>query len=644
MSIDNLPEEVKGIFQDINTTYDAFDDDIRLLQNSIEISSQELRDAYLKQKQDAEAQKETIDKIKEAIYALSPDGHTFTSDSISIPSENSYLFASLIKLIDERKQMETAIIKAKEAAETASKTKSEFLANMSHEIRTPLNGVIGFSDLLMKTKLNDTQKHYMQTVFYSANSLLDLLNDILDFSKIESGKFELNPEKTDVIILSEQIADVLKFRAHQKGLELLLNLPVDMPRFIYVDSIRLRQVLVNLLGNAFKFTDVGEVEFKIETETLNLSTGETRITFSVRDTGIGIAKDKQQKIFDSFSQADSTTTRKYGGTGLGLAISNKLVEMMGAKLEIESEPEKGSRFFFSIVVPAEHGDPIVYGDINYINNVLVVDDNENNRIIIQHMLQTRNIHSDLAASGKEALEKINANLNYDVVIIDYNMPEMNGIEVIRLIREKCNIPIEKQPIIFLHSSSDDEKIHKESKKLGVRVTLVKPVKMTQLFDALSKIHSSADLSPEDIRKTYPKEQEYLSRNHYKIMIAEDNKINMMLASTIISYLLPGSSIIKANNGLEAVNLYCETKPDFLFMDIQMPELNGYEATQEIRRIEMISGNHIPIIALTAGTVKGEKERCRIAGMDDYVSKPVIEETIKRVLKTWLLNSGTGVGT
>ncbi len=752
-SPDQLSPDHLEFLTQINETYSGFEDDIRLLQHSIEISSIETREAYLRQKQDAETQKKFIARIREAITALNPQGDQAEMEHEI--TDNSQLFDALIRLIGERKQMEKSLIesefylreildsqdvgvviidaetheilfinkkaadlygqpkekiigttrewricptncgecelinhkqslksaervfltkdrteipvlksvvhssfngrkslvesfveisqlklveaeliKAKNMAETASSAKSEFLANMSHEIRTPLNGVIGFVDLLMKTKLNETQLHYMQTVYYSANSLLDLINDILDFSKIESGKFELNPERTDLIELAEQICDILKYRASEKQIEMLLNLPAQMPRFVETDSVRLRQVLVNLMGNAFKFTEKGEVELKIEVGPIHPVSHEAEFTFSVRDTGIGIPKDKLKKIFESFSQADSSITRKYGGTGLGLTISHKLVEMMGGKLELESESGLGSRFYFTLHLKAEHGEAVDQQDLSNIKKVLVVDDNKNNRQIISEMLRTRQIITIQASDGAEALTLLSKDPHFDVIIMDYHMPDLSGIEVIRLIREKYKIPMQDQPVIFLHSSSDNEKIYEESRRLGVRHMMMKPVKMQQLFTALSNIHTFTEARPQQsLPPVLLTERKELSKKPFQILITEDNKINMMLASTIVRNLLPKAEIRKAENGKVAVEKVRENVPNLIFMDIQMPELNGYEASQHIRSLD--NAQQVPIVALTAGTVKGEEERCREAGMNDYITKPVVEETISRMLKKWL---------
>lgn len=750
----DLTAELSGFIQDISDTYYSLEDDAGILQHSLDLSSQELRDAYMKQKQDADGRQEIIEKIMTAIYALNPSSK---NDKVAADKKDtSFLFESLISLIEEHKQMEVSlkesefylreildsqevgviiidaetsrisfinrkganlfgaekdqiigkichdficptpkgqchlpgsqtclvsserilinvkgehipilksvvhstfnnrkclvesfvditerkraeaeIIRSKEEAEAANHAKSEFLANMSHEIRTPLNGVIGFSDLLMKTELSSTQYQYMQTVYHSANSLLDLLNDILDFSKIEAGKLELYPEKTDLIELAEQISDMMRFKAHEKGLELLLNLPAELPRFIHADPVRLRQIIVNLVGNALKFTEKGEVELSIEIENFTESGDEIEIRFTVRDTGIGIPEDKQHRIFESFSQADSTTTRKYGGTGLGLAISARLTEMMGSTLQLSSLPGSGSRFFFSIKTRAEHGEPLVEGDLSKIRRILVVDDNEKNRQILRQMLNSRHINCDLAANGVEALNMVDNNQHYDVIILDYQMPGLNGLETVRAIREKLKMSEIQQPVLFLHSSSDDEDIRKESLRLGVRQTMVKPVKMNQLFSALAQVLSTDSQKINDHPLDVSNGKPSGIHETYRILIVEDNRTNMILARAIISRLLPGSEIFQASNGAEAIEQYRLNRPDFMFMDIQMPVMNGYDATQNIREMESLLGKRCPIIALTAGTVKGEEARCIEAGMDDYISKPVVEETIDRVLKTWL---------
>ena len=571
------------------------------------------------------------------IYDYRKNGDAFWSILSITPvanKEGKYTHWIAIKRdISERKQMEQELVSAKEKAIAGSKAKSEFLANMSHEIRTPLNSVIGFSDLLIKTKLEDTQHQYISAVYQSANSLLDIINQILDFSKIEAGKLEIDTNKADILELGEKVMDVISFQAAKMNIELLLNISSEIPRFIWTDAVRLRQVLINLLGNAVKFTKEGEIEFKIHLLNKNTN-GECVLRFSVRDTGIGIEPINQKKIFEAFSQEDASINRRYGGTGLGLAISKQLLGLMGSELQLESVPKKGSTFFFDLTVKTLDGEAITWENIHDYKNILIVDDNANNRRILKDMLSLKQINSEEAVNGAEAIEKIKSKGKYDVILMDYHMPELDGISAIRNIRNELKLSAALQQVMLLHSSGDDISINAVCRELEVQQRLVKPIKIQALYDALSKTGLQNKYQRSPLVHVSDKNGKAHSQfEYFKVLVVDDNVFNILLIKTIILDILPNAQIIEAVDGKEAFDKFKNEDPDIVFMDIQMPEMNGYDSTKEIRQFE--NGKKVPIIALTAGTLKDEKEKCLEAGMNDYVPKPFVREAIIGIVNKWL---------
>ena len=556
----------------------------------------------------------------------------WTEGEISLLSSFTDSIANAI----ERNRLENKLQEAREKAEAASHAKSEFLANMSHEIRTPLNGVIGFSELVLQTNLDFTQRKYLKLVYESGKILLELINDVLDFSKIEAGKLELTSERVDLWELANQVIHLIRHNLKDKNIELLLNIHPSLPRFAYTDEVRLKQILINLLGNASKFTSEGEIELSIKLlppRNKNKST----IQFSVRDTGIGISHDKQEIIFDAFSQEDESTTRKYGGTGLGLTICNKLLHLMGSRLNLNSEVGRGSNFFFCLNLVTDVGEISDYEGLDFFKRVLVIDDNLNNSAILKDMLALKNIRCDVVNEGAIALRKIRENNQYQAAIVDYEMPEMNGLEVIRYIRQTLSISPKKLPIILLHSTPEDSFIHQACKELKIQSQQSKPISINQLFTTLSQLK----IKTKPVVKAVVNNVESVKINQnnasFKILIAEDNRVNLTLAKAMIRKILPQATIINAENGEEAVRKFRETKPDLILMDLQMPILSGYEATQIIREEEKQTNNHTPIIALTAGSVKGEREKCLELGMDDYLSKPIVSRQLSSIMKQYLLS-------
>jgi signal transduction histidine kinase/DNA-binding response OmpR family regulator len=558
------------------------------------------------------------------------------------PADYSLLrsFAASLGSAIERAGIEEQLVLAKDAAEAGNRARSEFMANISHELRTPMNGIIGFSDLLLTTPLQEMQREYVQYVSKSAYSLLSIINDILDFSKIEAGKFFFENAAFDIGELVGDVVDILSIKAFEKQLELICDIDPSLPFRVWGDPLRIRQILVNLLGNAIKFTDTGEVSVTVRSSAEAVEKEGKRylpLQITVRDTGIGIPAEKIHRIFESFTQADSSTTRKYGGTGLGLTISKSLAELMNGRLTAESQNGEGS--VFRLELQLEIADDREESAVQLkapLHRVLVVDDNAANCRLMQGIFNHFHIDCEIAGSAPAALELIRRSARgkefYDLIITDHQMPGMDGIALVRELRQQLQDRAQPVPFIIMLSSLDKSQHRRQAIEAGIDHFLPKPVKLRELTGLIGSIFNphapdTANVSDKRSFEQWPGTQ---------VLVVEDEPVNMMLISEVLRNM--AIEVLPAGNGKEALGLLENANPSIVFMDVNMPEMDGYTATRHIRHLPGFQ-RRVPIIALTADATHEDKEKCLQAGMDSFISKPFRLDEITAILRKYLSLTG-----